>query len=153
MKSPPTVYGRNLLRIMSTQGWRATRLSLEAGLGRTYVSEILSGRVVSPGADATNKLATVLRCDSSDLMRNGEPTPPDADRQKANRERALRAVERAMEGDQRPDLGAVIFRAADMVYDVVVEREATLNRPISDDDEFFWGTIDAMVRRWIEEMR
>lgn len=138
---------------MREKGWNATRLSRAAGLGRTYVSEILSGRILSPGSEAVQKLAAMLQVDQTALTHeeDGEETttaPPDTERRILNRARALRTAEKALMTEVELVDAQTVFRVAHMIYDIVMEREAARGRPIDDDDEEFWRTIDAMARRW-----
>lgn len=152
MKTPPTKYARNLLRLMEEKGWSAARLSRAAGLGRTYVSEILSGRILSPGSDAIQKLAAKLEVDQLAITADGAgepPVPPDTQRRILNRARALRAAERALMTDVELIDTQTVLSATHMIYDILMEREAARGLPIEDDDEEFWRMIDIMMRRWI----
>jgi transcriptional regulator with XRE-family HTH domain len=156
VRYPPTKYARNLLRLMQEKGWTATRLSRAAGLGRTYVSEILSGRILSPGSEAVQKLAAQLDVDQTAITHDGEsepPAPPDAERRILNRARALRAAEKAFMTDVEPIDTQTVLSVTHMIYDVVMECEASRGRPIDDNDEEFWRTIDTMARRWSAESR
>lgn len=154
MKTQETAYARNLRRLMAERGLRPTPLSIRAGLSRTYIHEVLTGKILSPGVDATRKIAVALGVDPSELLRAWQaPEGLDVGREKTSRERALRAAEKAIGEGSGTDHSALVFRAAGMIYDVIVEREAALGRPIEETDEEFWFLIDAMVRRWIAESR
>ena len=86
----------------------------------------------------------MFECDREDLLRDDEPEPPDAERHRLNRERALLAAERALGRDR----GGAVFDAAKLIYDLIVEREAALGRPIAETDKEFWALVEIMVRRW-----
>ena len=154
-KEFPTVYARNLFRILKARGWNPRSLSLAAGLSKGYVTDVLSGKIRVPGTEANNALADILHCSADDLTREVEPPKegPDYARQRANRRRALEAAERALGTDRNPDNAAVVFSTAEMIYGLILEREAMLSRPIEDGDEDFWRLIDAMARRWMADKR
>lgn len=150
----PTPYARNLRRLMGQKGLKARPLSVRAGLGRTYVSEILSGRVVNPGAGATIRLAEILGCEPNELLKDEEAAAaPDSEHERLTRERALWAAERALGSGTGPEFAATVFRAAAMIYEVIAERESALGRPMTENDEEFWALLDAMMRRWMAERR
>jgi transcriptional regulator with XRE-family HTH domain len=153
---PPTKYARNLLRLMREKGWNATRLSRAAGLGRTYVSEVLSGRILSPGSEALQKLAAKLNVDQAAITLDeaGESlAPPEAQRRIFNRARALRAAETALMTDVEMIDTETVLSVTHMIYDVVMEREAARGCLIDDVDDEFWRMIDTMARRWIAAIR
>jgi transcriptional regulator with XRE-family HTH domain len=155
-QSFPTVFARNLHRIMTARGWKQTPLSLEAGLSRSYIGEVFSGKTRSPGSDALRRIAEVLQCSPDDLMNEPAPPPaePDYARHRLNRRRALEAAERAMgDGGASMEHAALVFSTAEMIYGLIVEREETLGRPIEDDDEDFWRLLDSMARRWMADKR
>lgn len=149
MAEPESAIARNLRRLLKARGLNPSRASRLAGFGRTYIGEILAGRNLNPGSTAIKAIAALLECAPEDILRDGEAEPPDAERHRFNRERALRAAERAL----GPDRGAAVFDAAKLIYDVIVEREAALGRPIAESDEEFWSLLDSMARRWSAESR
>jgi transcriptional regulator with XRE-family HTH domain len=150
----PTVFARNLYRIMVARGWNPRSLSLAARLSKGYVTDVLSGKIRVPGTEASNALADVLQCASDDLTRDAEPSAsPDQARHRMNRRRALDAAEHAMGEDGDAEHATLVYSTAEMIYGLIVEREATLGRPIEDDDEDFWRLLDSMARRWMADRR
>lgn len=85
MRRTPAAYGiiptmsehlnRELKRRMKDKGFKPKSLSLEAGLGETYVADILKGRSANPTHTKLSALARELDCTIADLT--GERRPLD----------------------------------------------------------------------------
>jgi DNA-binding Xre family transcriptional regulator len=58
----------NLARMIAEKGTNPARLSLDAGLNRRGVSDILEGRAKSPKLSTVFKLAEALSCDPGELI-------------------------------------------------------------------------------------
>src|SRR5690349_14545174 len=119
----PTKYARNLARVLASTRMKPTRLSLRAGLQRDYVGRILRGVIINPGIDTLRKLATVIPCDVSELMADGEHEPSD-EPLRANRRRqsALKNAERLVD-QADPARHQKVMRAMNLLYDWLTERE------------------------------
>lgn len=77
-------------RRMALLNLNKKRLAERAGLNETYVHDILRGKSRHPGGDRLEKVAAVLGCTASDLLRGSSASgaSPAAQRLKALRERA-----------------------------------------------------------------
>jgi transcriptional regulator with XRE-family HTH domain len=149
-------FQRNLRRLMAEKGWKARPLSEAAGLGSTYVRDVLRSGDTVPGIDRVEKLAAVLRCSVADLLANGDDiagSPTAIEKEARLRARAMAMVERAIGTDPMPDRAGAVFRLARLVYDVIVEFERKRGRPITDSDDELFDLLDVMVSRCKQELQ
>src|SRR5690242_11186360 len=154
MRQTETKYAINLRRLMLSGNWRATPLSLAAGLSRTYVGDILKGKTRSPGSDALAKIANVLGCDTSEItgeLADGEE-PDEPDKASARRAAALRRTEKIVGDYANSDRHRVIMLTFPIVYEVMLEREKE-GRPLPEDDDEAWRDIARTIRAWQRDNR
>jgi transcriptional regulator with XRE-family HTH domain len=135
-------------RRMRLLGFRPERLSLAAGLNKSYVQDILSGRARSPKLDNLTKLAAALRCSVEELIGQDPPrregqTDPELLRQ------ALAVATRITAEEDDPATRAEATAAiAAAIYDVLIERSQS-GRSLGDETE----VIEAMIRRMLRDDR
>ena len=103
---------RELLRLMEEQGLKPQELSKKAGLGLTYVRDLISGRAQSPVASKLVKVAHVLGVDPGALLRLAGLSQ-EAEVVTDPAERLLLATWRQLSAEERKEvLNFVAFRLA-----------------------------------------
>jgi transcriptional regulator with XRE-family HTH domain len=78
--SAPDMLTRDRLRaLMESKGLTPTRLSIDAGLGPTYVKDVLGGKIKAMRTSSARKIAEVLGVQLAEMF---EEMPPEMRRQK-----------------------------------------------------------------------
>jgi transcriptional regulator with XRE-family HTH domain len=142
-------------RRMQLLGLSAERLSLAAGLNKTYVRDIFTGRARSPKLDNLAKLAGALGCSVDELTSLDRPHPPRREDQAQTDPELLRqayAVATRITAENDPATRAADTAAiAAAIYDVLTDRSRS-GRPLGDETEIV-ALIEAIFRRLITDDR
>jgi transcriptional regulator with XRE-family HTH domain len=134
-------------RRMRLLGLSAERLSLAAGLNKTYVRDIVTGRSGSPRLDNLAKVAAALSCSLDELT--GQDPPRREGQAQTDKEllRQAYAVATRITAEDDPtsrEAGTAAIAAA--IYDVLTERIRFGRPPLADETEIL-AVIEAMIRR------
>lgn len=98
--SPPKIV-REIERRRASLGLRPRTLSIRAGLGPTYIRDLVEGRVREPGLTALKQIASVLGTTSAELVRASKLLPDTPDERRTLRAARFAAVVWALFGDNR----------------------------------------------------
>jgi transcriptional regulator with XRE-family HTH domain len=139
-------------RRMRLLGLSPERLSLAAGLNKTYVRDIFNGRARSPKLDNLAKLAGALGCSVDQLTGQDPPrregqaqTDPELLRQ------AYAVATRITAEDDPATRAADTATIAAAIYDVLIERMRS-GRALADEAEIL-AVIEGMFRRMLRDDR
>jgi transcriptional regulator with XRE-family HTH domain len=143
---PPVKLAEEIRRRMRLLGLSAERLSLAAGLNKTYVRDIFTGRARSPRLDNLAKLAAALSCSIDELTGQDPPRGEDQAQTDAQLLRQAYAVAMRITAEDDPATREEATAAiAAAIYDVLTERSRS-GIVIGDETEIL-AVIEAMIRR------
>jgi transcriptional regulator with XRE-family HTH domain len=141
---------KEIRRRMQLLGFSAERLSLAAGLNKTYVRDIFTGRARSPKLDNLAKLAGALGCSVDELTGQDPPRREDQAQTDPELLRQAYAVATRITAEDDPatreEANAAIAAA---IYDVLTERIRS-GRPLADETEIL-AMIEAVFRRLLRD--
>jgi len=69
-----TLFQQNVRQRLDNCGWNQNDLAAAMGVGKSYVSQLLSGRA-NPGLRTLEAVAEALECEASDLISETTSTP------------------------------------------------------------------------------
>ncbi len=151
----PTAVAHEVRRLLIVYKMSAHKASRLAGLGPTYVRDLLRGKSRDPRSADLEKLAAVFDRAADDLRhpKEGLDYPLRSSGDTATRpdllRRAYALADRVARGQRMPDKAAT-HRIAAVIYDVLVAGEKDGN-PISEDDTKAAALIEALVRGTLDE--
>ncbi len=152
----PTSVAREVRRLLSAYKISAHKASRLAGLGPTYVRDMLRGRSRDPRSADLEKLATVFHRTADDLRHPKEGLDNLASRAVETTTRAdllgraYALADRLLRGKALLDRAATTHRVAAVIYDVLAAA-ARDGSPVSEDDAKAALLIEALVRRTLDE--
>lgn len=154
----PTPISRALRKLMEAHNLSMLKLARRAGVGSTYIRDILRGRSRDPRRSKLEQVAAVFGLTVDELINS--TTGPNLDIPKSD-ERGTRAdllqrahalSDRILRGRELADKAASSYRIAAVIYDVLMEREMS-GDPVSDDDHKELKLIEDIARRMLQEIR
>jgi transcriptional regulator with XRE-family HTH domain len=136
-------------RRMRLLGLSAERLSLAAGLNKTYVRDIFTGRARSPRLDNLAKVAAALSCSLDELTGQEPPRREDQQTDPELLRQAYAVATRITAEDDPASRAEATAAIAAAIYDVLTERNRQ-GRPLGDDTATL-AVIEALFRRMLRD--